>query len=83
VLLTTEGTYPFAKGGVSTWCHVLTHQLSEVDFKILAIVANPYLKKHYELASNVREVVKIPLWAQTIRWNMVGGFLSPWQLKAR
>ncbi|MGL6337814.1 MAG: DUF3492 domain-containing protein, partial [Waterburya sp.] len=22
--MTTEGTYPFAKGGVSTWCHVLT-----------------------------------------------------------
>ncbi|WP_036479449.1 GT4 family glycosyltransferase PelF [Myxosarcina sp. GI1] len=62
VLLTTEGTYPFAKGGVSTWCHVLTHQLPEVDFKLLSIVANPYLKRHYELSSNVLEVIKIPLW---------------------
>ena len=62
VLLTTEGTYPFHKGGVSTWCHVLTHSLPEVDFKILAIAANPYLQKHYDLAPNVIDLVKIPLW---------------------
>lgn len=62
VLLTTEGTYPFAKGGVSTWCHVLTQQLPEIDFKLLAVVANPYLPGRYDLSSNVLEVLKIPLW---------------------
>ena len=62
VLLATEGTYPFHKGGVSTWCHVLTQQLPEVDFKILAVVANPYLQRHYELSTNVIDVLKIPLW---------------------
>ncbi len=62
VLLTTEGTYPFAKGGVSTWCHVLTQQLPEIDFKLLAVVANPYQKQHYDLSANVLEVFKIPLW---------------------
>ncbi len=62
VLLTTEGTYPFAKGGVSTWCHVLTQQLPEIDFKLLAVVANPYQKQHYDLSANVLEVLKIPLW---------------------
>lgn len=62
VLLTTEGTYPFAKGGVSTWCHVLTQQLPEIDFKLLAIVANPYLEMRYELSANVKEVLKVPLW---------------------
>jgi len=62
VLLTTEGTYPFHKGGVSTWCHVLTQQLPEVDFKIFAVVANPYLQKHYDLSSNIQEVIKVPLW---------------------
>ena len=62
VLLTTEGTYPFAKGGVSTWCHVLTQQLPKISFKLFAIVANPYQKGHYELAPNVLEVLKIPLW---------------------
>lgn len=62
VLLTTEGTYPFHKGGVSTWCHVLTQQLPEVDFKIFAVVANPYLQQHYELSPNIQEVIKVPLW---------------------
>ena len=62
ILLATEGTYPFAKGGVSTWCHVLTQQLPEIDFRLLAVVANPYQEIRYDLPPNVREVFKIPLW---------------------
>ena len=62
VLLATEGTYPFAKGGVSTWCHVLTQQLPEIDFKLLAIVANPYQEIRYDMSPNVLQVLKIPLW---------------------
>jgi glycosyltransferase involved in cell wall biosynthesis len=62
VLLTTEGTYPFHKGGVSTWCHVLTHQLPEVDFKLFALVASPYLPLRYDLAPNVQQMIKVPLW---------------------
>jgi polysaccharide biosynthesis protein PelF len=62
VLLATEGTYPFHKGGVSTWCHVLTTQLPEVDFKLFAIAANPYLELRYDLPSNVKQVMKVPLW---------------------
>jgi len=62
VLLTTEGTYPFHKGGVSTWCHALTRQLSEVDFTILAVAMHPYLERSYELAPNVRELMTVPLW---------------------
>ncbi|PYT66282.1 MAG: hypothetical protein DMG39_27150, partial [Acidobacteria bacterium] len=30
VLLTTEGTYPFYTGGVSTWCDRLTHDLPHI-----------------------------------------------------
>jgi polysaccharide biosynthesis protein PelF len=62
ILMTTEGTYPFMGGGVSTWCHELTQQMPEVEFKILAIVANPYLSQQYQLASNVTQVLKVPLW---------------------
>ncbi|WP_309744864.1 DUF3492 domain-containing protein [Chamaesiphon sp. OTE_20_metabat_361] len=60
--MTTEGTYPFLGGGVSTWCHELTTQMPEVDFKILAIVANPYLPQQYQLAPNVTQLLKVPLW---------------------
>jgi polysaccharide biosynthesis protein PelF len=60
--MTTEGTYPFLGGGVSTWCHELTQQMPEVDFKIMAIVANPYLSQQYPLSANVTQVLKVPLW---------------------
>ncbi len=60
--MTTEGTYPFLIGGVSTWCHELTHQMPEIDFRILAIVANPYLQQQYQLSANVTQVLKVPLW---------------------
>src|SRR6266550_1873619 len=62
VLLTTEGTYPFYTGGVSTWCHRLTDNLPNIDFTVLAVVTNPSTKSKYDLASNVRHVIKVPQW---------------------
>jgi polysaccharide biosynthesis protein PelF len=62
VLLTTEGTYPFYSGGVSTWCHRLTHNLPDIDFTLLAVVTNPSPQSKYELAPNVRGVIKVPQW---------------------
>jgi glycosyltransferase involved in cell wall biosynthesis len=62
VLLTTEGTYPFYTGGVSTWCHRLTHGLPGIDFTVLAVVTNPSPQSKYDLAPNVRELIKVPQW---------------------
>src|SRR5438093_11834817 len=62
VLLTTEGTFPYHRGGVSTWCHALTHELSDIDFRVLAITMHPYLESQYTLAPNIREVITVPLW---------------------
>lgn len=62
VLLTTEGTYPFYTGGVSTWCHRLTHNLSGIDFTLLAVVTNPSPQSRYDLAPNVQGVIKVPQW---------------------
>jgi glycosyltransferase involved in cell wall biosynthesis len=62
VLLSTEGTYPYHRGGVSTWCHALTGQLSEVDFTLLAVTMHPFLEPKYPLAANVRDVITVPLW---------------------
>ena len=62
VLLATEGTYPFYTGGVSTWCHKLTQGLPEIDFRVFAVTSNPFSEVRYELPSNVREIVKAPLW---------------------
>jgi glycosyltransferase involved in cell wall biosynthesis len=62
VLLTTEGTYPYHRGGVSTWCDALTTKLSEVDFHLLAVTMHPYLTDQYVLPPNVRQVITVPLW---------------------
>lgn len=62
VLLATEGTYPFYAGGVSTWCHRLTHDLPNIDFTVLAVVTNPSPQSKYDLAPNVRELIKVPQW---------------------
>ena len=62
ILLTTEGTYPFYTGGVSTWCHRLTHDLQNFDFTLLAVVTNPSPQSKYEYAPNVRSVIKVPQW---------------------
>jgi polysaccharide biosynthesis protein PelF len=62
VLLATEGTYPFHKGGVSTWCDVLIHNLPDINFTLLAVMMHPYLKQRYELPTNVRQLLKVPLW---------------------
>ena len=62
VLLATEGTYPFYTGGVSTWCHRLTHGLPDIDFTVFAVVTNPSPQSKYDLAPNVRDVIKVPQW---------------------
>lgn len=60
-LLTTEGSYPFHRGDVSTWCHALTNGLPDVDFTLLAVTTHPYLPLQYDLASNVSSVITVPV----------------------
>ncbi len=62
VLLATEGTYPFAGGGVSTWCDILIRGLPEVDFTLYAVTGTPNVAYRYDLPANVRRVIHIPLW---------------------
>jgi glycosyltransferase involved in cell wall biosynthesis len=80
VLLTTEGTYPYHKGGVSTWCHALTSKVDDVDFTILAVSMHPYVGRAYELAPNVRRLITVPIWgtedpAEYGRYESAGDFL--------
>ncbi|MEO6713458.1 MAG: GT4 family glycosyltransferase PelF [Mycobacteriales bacterium] len=62
VLLITEGTYPYAWGGVSTWCDSLVNVLPELDFHIVSIVSEPDMMPVFELPANVRSVNTVPLW---------------------
>jgi glycosyltransferase involved in cell wall biosynthesis len=62
VLLTTEGTYPFHGGGVSTWCDALIANLPEVEYSLLAVAMHPYVQQHYTLPPNVGRLITVPLW---------------------
>lgn len=62
VLLSTEGTYPFYGGGVSTWCDRLTHGLADIDWSLFAVTTDPFTAARYELAGNVSKVVRAPQW---------------------
>jgi len=61
ILLSTEGTYPYFGGGVSTWAHELISGLPAHNFTVLAVVAHPHLNARHPALKNA-DVVTIPLW---------------------
>ncbi|MCC2685188.1 MAG: mshA 6 [Paenibacillaceae bacterium] len=61
VLLTTEGTYPFHQGGVSTWCDILVKGLKNVDYTIYSILMNPFVTQKFTLPDHTT-LIKMPLW---------------------
>lgn len=61
VMLTTEGTYPYHQGGVSTWCNLLVHNLSQVDYVIYSIIMNPFVSQKFPLPDG-SVLIKVPLW---------------------
>ena len=66
VLLTTEGTYPYAVGGVSSWCELLLGRLTEFDWQVLPIVAAHGKPPVFKLPPHAREVERIELWSETL-----------------
>ena len=71
VLLTTEGTYPFILGGVSTWCDILVNGLPGVDWSVLALTAGGlHRTSQFEFPSNVSIAGHVDLWSETVHpWN--------------
>ncbi len=69
VCLIAEGCYPYVVGGVSSWIHNLIQLFPDVEFSILAIVANRSIRGKfvYELPKNLIEVHEVYL--EDIDWN--------------
>jgi polysaccharide biosynthesis protein PelF len=65
VLMTTEGTYPYAVGGVSSWCDAVIGGLEDVDWEILPIVAGgKRMVANYKLPPHARLRDPIELWSE-------------------
>lgn len=62
VLMTTEGTYPYGSGGVSTWCDALLRNTADVRYVLLPIMMNPHIESRFEPPPNVRRIIDVPLW---------------------
>ncbi|MBV9660572.1 MAG: GT4 family glycosyltransferase PelF [Acidimicrobiales bacterium] len=61
IYLTTEGTYPYVLGGVSTWTDMLVRRLQHHYFEVGAVVDNPFHRLAFSSPENVR-IHPIPLW---------------------
>src|SRR5215212_7695043 len=62
VLMTTEGTYPYSAGGVSTWCDALLRNTPDVRWTLLPLMMNPHIEQQFEPPANVRRILNVPLW---------------------
>lgn len=62
IAMVTEGTYPMATGGVSTWCDQLISGMTEHDFRVTAVVATGREKMVWEPPPNLRTVRRVPMW---------------------
>jgi len=61
IYLTTEGTYPFVMGGVSTWADMLVRGMPDHQFHVAAVVDNPFHPLAFEVPQNVT-LQPVPLW---------------------
>jgi glycosyltransferase involved in cell wall biosynthesis len=62
IALMTEGTYPFAFGGVSVWCDQLIRGMPGYDFHLVALVGTAAESPVWALPGNVVSMVTMPLW---------------------
>lgn len=85
VLLTTEATYPYYWGGLSTWCHSLVTELSDVAFSLIAVCDDPLVQPQFELPPNLVEFRKMPLWGVRNAWELEshGSCVEYWRRRRR
>jgi glycosyltransferase involved in cell wall biosynthesis len=60
--MSTEGTYPYSAGGVSTWCDALLRNTPDVRWTLLPLMMNPHIEQKFEPPDNVRKILNVPLW---------------------
>ncbi len=61
VMLTTEGTYPYNRGGVGIWCDTLVQRMEGVRYHVFAVVANPFVPIRFRMPKQLA-FHSVPLW---------------------
>lgn len=72
ILLTTEATYPYAVGGVSSWCHLVVGGLPEFAWRVLPIHAGGRRPRQlFELPPHASLARRVEVWSERLprrRW---------------
>lgn len=64
ILVTTEGTYPFVLGGVSSWCHQLFDQIRDLDWVVLPLLSGTAVSSRlFEPLPHVTVCRPVELWS--------------------
>lgn len=63
VCLILEGTYPYVRGGVSSWVHQIITKMPDIKFSILSIMPRPSDTKEekYQIPENVQSIINVYL----------------------
>ena len=62
VALVSEGTYPFAMGGVSVWCDQLIRGLHDYEWEMIALTVDGSERSVWEAPDNLMGISTVPLW---------------------
>lgn len=83
--MTTEGTYPYAAGGVSTWCDALLRNTPDVNYTLLPIMMNPHMEARFDPPVNVQTIINVPLWGteEPSEFDTGGSFAELYERKRR
>jgi polysaccharide biosynthesis protein PelF len=72
ILLSTEATYPYVVGGVSSWCHLVVGGLPEFAWRVLPIHAGGRRPRQlFELPAHASLAGRIEVWSEQLprrRW---------------
>lgn len=77
IAMISEGSYPFVRGGVTTWCDQLIRGLPQHDFEVVALLGDGSEPVIMELPPNVTGLRRMPLWGPTGRNRVPRG--SAWE----
>ncbi|MEW9553885.1 GT4 family glycosyltransferase PelF [Nonomuraea sp. NPDC050783] len=71
VTLVSEGTYPFAMGGVSVWMDQLIRGMPDYTWDVVAMTVDGRERPVWERPPNLQKVISVPLW--TAKWRRRSG----------
>ncbi|MGA5763376.1 GT4 family glycosyltransferase PelF [Nonomuraea bangladeshensis] len=67
VTLVSEGTYPFAMGGVSVWMDQLIRGMPDYRWDVVTMTVDGEERPVWDLPANLEQVVSVPLWGNVPR----------------